>query len=191
MKRILCILMILALIFCGFTGCKKPKEENVFEIYNRMVESTDSYKLEVKTETNGETLVSTYEVDYTVTGYTVKYSCESMTVIDLANPADDYKTVKTGEAVIEGGKVVSQTGDTADALPGRLALSFDKSFFSNFVSSDGSLIAKVSDVSGFMGIVKNASDMTAEVTYSAESFTRILITYKTGKSSVTMTYTFD
>ncbi len=195
MKKTLALMLILMLSLACLAGCgddTPPEEEGIYKMLSELVAGVDGFALSVNTaHAGGETLASNYEVEYTENGYNVNYNYEILNKIDLANPAAEYKSIRSGTAVIVDSEVKSYTGDELDVLPGKFSLDFKETYFSEVSESDGTFRANVIDVKNFLGTNKDFSDMTVDIVFSQSSFESIMLTYSTQSADVTVTYSFN
>lgn len=191
MKKIFIFIITLILAMFTFAGCKEESTPTTYDTLNSLVNSVSSYKLTVSTTTSGETLNSSYDIDYTENGYTVVYSYEVLNKIDLTNPQDEYKSIKNGSATIENGEVKNYTGDEINAIPSKLSVKFEENYFSAIQNGEGNFSANVNNVNAFLGTNQNISDMAIVVDYSSNAFEKIILTYSTSSSAVIITYVFE
>ncbi len=191
MKKIFIFIITLILAMFTFAGCKEESTPTTYDTLNSLVNSVSSYKLTVSTTTSGETLNSSYDIDYTENGYTVVYSYEVLNKIDLTNPQDEYKSIKNGSATIENGEVKNYTGDEINAIPSKLSVKFEENYFSSIQSSEGKFVANIIDSKQFLNNNVEISNMTITVDYSPTIFEKIVLSYTTTSSTVVITYSFD
>ena len=175
-------------------GGTEQTPKTVYEILQELSQKQYSQvKLNIKTQMDDIELNASYILKNT----DVTYSVEQLNLLppdgDLTNVSPDYKVTLSGTATIKNGKVDKVNGDAVD-IPSynelKGSFNFAESNFKNVKTENGKLTADVSSVSGFMGTVKNLSNMKIVVTYNDTALQKLEITYKTTNSTVTTVYEF-
>ncbi len=194
-KRIVSFVFVLifaVLCLAGCTGLIKPQNNVNYKALNSLSAKVTDYLLITETSIGADIMNGSFALACTDTGYTVDYSSERLKKIDLLNPTEGYKITLSGRATLENGEVVSFEGDKLEYLPGRLALSFDKSYFKDIKDEKGRFTASVTDNEGFFGKEMDVLNMTVEIEYTETSFTSIIIKYSTlSGAAVTAAYSFN
>ena len=208
-KRLLAALLcvVLALSVFALVACvkdpdnpDKPNPDNppqptktVYDALNELAaKSHDSGKLTVVTTVGDDVLTSTYTLSTTADGVKVEYQIQTLASVSLDEHTTERIVTASGSYVVKDGKVVQQNGQNCDKALETVSaqgIKFDKAYFVEVKESDGKFVANVTNVKGFLGEV-SATDMTVEVTYTAQAITNLVINYKTTNATVTMTYSF-
>ena len=146
---------------------QKPDEEKtVYDALNALSEQHYSkIKLNISTLTGDIQLTA----QYVMTANDIAYSVEQLNLFpadgNFSNLSPEYKTMLTGTAVIENGKITSTDGDKV-SLPEYNELKgsfhFKESCFANVKNDDGKFSADVPSASAFLGTNKNAKSVTAK-----------------------------
>ncbi len=190
MKKLYLVIFALTVALVSLVGCGSGGP-TVYEELNELVSGVDGYQLSVSSTTEGETLTSSYDVDYISNGYTVAYTYDWLNHIDVNNPTDGYKSVKSGTATVVNGQVESYEGDEINVLPNEIAFKFDKSYFTSAQIHSGSFKATVENASGFLNKTVETDTMSVEVLYTETAFTKITLSYATNGTNVTVVYQFN
>ena len=205
-KRLLAALLcvVLALSVFALVACVKEPDDptppdppqpqkTVYDTLNELAAKPhDNGTLTVTTTVGDDVLTSTYTLSTTANGVKVEYQIQTLSTITVDEPTTERIVTTSGSYVVKDGKVVQQNGQNCDIALETLSaqgIKFDKAYFAEVKESDGKFAAKVTDVKGFIGEV-SATDMTVEVTYTAQAITNLVINYKTTNATVTMTYAF-
>jgi len=205
----------MALLICCVTACSEPQTpdnnpDNTPDDSNptptppvtpTIYEKLDSFadkdyqkiKLDITTVTGDVELSSSY----TLTDSNVTYRIEQLNTLptdgSLTGVSSSYKTDEIGTAKIVDGKVTRFDGKAVtlpsyDELKG--SFSFEESNFKNAVNQTFSFSADVISPSSFYGSDVSVQNMKVKVEYTGSAFSRIIITYNTELSTVTVTYGF-
>ena len=205
-KRLLAALLcvVLALSVFALVACVKEPDDptppdppqpqkTVYDTLNELAAKPhDNGTLTVTTTVGDDVLTSTYTLSTTANGVKVEYQIQTLSTITVDEPTTERIVTTSGSYVVKDGKVVQQNGQNCDIALETVSaqgIKFDKAYFAEVKESDGKFAAKVTDVKGFIGEV-SATDMTVEVTYTAQAITNLVINYKTTNATVTMTYAF-
>ena len=208
-KRLLAALLcvVLALSVFALVACvknpdnpDKPNPDNppqptktVYDTLNELAAKPhDNGKLTVVTTVGDDVLTSTYTLTTTADGVKVEYAIQTLATLSLEETTTERIVTTNGSYVVKDGKIVQQNGQNCDIALETVSaqgIKFDKAYFAEVKESDGKFAAKVTGVKGFLGEV-SATDMTVEVTYTAQAITNLVINYKTTNATVTMTYAF-
>ena len=173
------ILMIAA---CCLGGCNDDPPApggNKYDELNAMLRADYSKILITVTDDFGEdALTSTYELNYSESSVTVRYSVERFAEIGgLLDDVTDAKTTLVGEAVIKDGQVISNDGEVAlDASIADLGLCFKEEYFENVQLTGVYLKADVKEASKFLGVETVCTDVEIEATF-LEVFYDISVRY--------------
>ena len=202
---LLCVVLALsvfALVACvkDPDNSDKPNPDNppqptktVYDTLNELAAKPhDNGKLTVVTTVGEDVLTSTYTLSTTADGVKVEYAIQTLATLSLEETTTERIVAANGSYVVKDGKVVQQNGQNCDIALETVSaqcIKFDKAYFAEVKESDGKFAAKVTDVKGFLGEVA-ATDMTVEVTYTAQAISNLAINYKTTNATVTMTYAF-
>ena len=205
LAALLCVVLALsvfALVACvkGPDNPDKPNPDNppqptktVYDTLNELAaKSHDSGKLTVVTTVGDDVLTSTYTLSTTADGVKVEYQIQTLATITVDEPTTERIVTTSGSYVVKDGKVVQQNGQNCDIALETVSaqgIKFDNAYFAEVKESDGKFVANVTNVKGFIGDVA-ATDMTVEVTCTAQAITNLVINYKTTIATVTMTYAF-
>lgn len=196
MKKYTCFILMLCLLLtclfsCGNDSDNKDTDagESVYEKLQQMVgEEPSSLTVRIKTDVGGDVeLQSEYKLEKTSSGQRVSYTVQQMSGFtgengELTIPEERVATLR-GEAVVSGGRVVSQSGDTVDTDLAKIGLphfDFDESNFANVSESDGRFSADVTSPARFMGSDGGVEDMTVEVIYTDRGVSSIRLCYGVG-----------
>lgn len=194
-KTLIALLVILLLAGCLFS-CSSPSTDNkdtVYDTLNKLAQKEyRTVEVKITTNTNGLQLYSTY----ITSSDTVEYSVEAFNSLEggVETLPEEYKSTFSGVAKIKDGKVTEIDGDTVslpsyDSLKG--AFNFEKENFKSMEDKNGKFTAIVIDPSNLLGISDNGvNNMKIIVCYNDSAIESILLTYNTGKSSVTTEYIF-
>ena len=204
-KRLLAALLcvVLALSVFALVACVKEPDDptpdppqpqkTVYDTLNELAAKPhDSGILTVTTTIGEDVLTSTYTLSTTADGVKVEYRIQTLASVSLDEHTTERIVTTSGIYVVKDGKVVQQNGQNCDIALETVSaqgIKFDKAYFAEVKESDGKFAANVTDVKGFLGEV-SATDMTVEVTYTAQAITNLVIKYKTTNAMVTMTYSF-
>lgn len=199
--KIVLLSLALTLLLASLCACemvdvfwdKITPPQTTCEVIAELAEKNyTSISISIDTETDGITLCARY----TVTSAEVAYSIEKMNLLptDGSAPSPDEKTVLTGTATIENGKITGIDGKALD-LPTenelKGAFNFNESHLSNIEETDGRFTATVTSPSDFMGRETDAFDMSVVVEYDAVALKTIRLSYKTPLSTVNAVYAFQ
>ena len=205
-KRLLAALLcvVLALSVFALVACVKEPDDptppdppqpqkTVYDTLNELAaKSHDSGKLTVVTTVGDDVLTSTYTLSTTADGVKVEYQIQTLSTITVDEPTTERIVTTSGSYVVKDGKVVQQNGQNCDIALETVSaqgIKFDKAYFAEVKESDGKFVANVTNVKGFIGDVA-ATDMTVEVTYTAQAISNLVVSYTTTNATVTMTYAF-
>ena len=208
-KRLFAALLCVALALSVFAlvACvkdpdnpDKPNPDNppqptktVYDTLNELAAKPhDNGKLTVVTTVGDDVLTSTYTLSTTADGVKVEYQIQTLASVSLDEHTTERIVTTSGSYVVKDGKVVQQNGQNCDIALETVSaqgIKFDKTYFAEAKETDGKFVANVTNVKGFIGDV-SATDMTVEVTYTAQAITNLAINYKTTNATVTMTYAF-
>lgn len=170
---------------------QQPDTQTVYELLTDLgAKSYRTVKLKVVTTTE----IAELSASYVLTNKTVTYSIEQLNTLTFdGDMSPDYKTILTGSAEIENGKVVSLDGENAklpyySELKGEFI--FDEQNFENVCDAEGYFTAEVISASGFYGADVNVSDLKVEVEYSDTALIKLTLRFNTDNSSVVTVYEF-
>ena len=193
-KTLIPLVLVLALLTC-FVSCDFGNSKNTYEILNELVQvNYKKVELDITTVTGDIEL----ESSFVLTDSIVAYSVEQLNTLpsdgNVENSSPNYKTLLTGNAIIENEKVVKLDGESVtlpsyDELKGRF--DFKESNFQNVETENGKFTANVISPSAFLGIEKSLNDMKIVVDYNSSALQKITITYKTTNSAVITVYEFE
>ncbi|MBR3685660.1 MAG: hypothetical protein IKL86_05260 [Clostridia bacterium] len=206
MKKVLFILVIVALLTISLTACNliPDKDADVYNTLNEMASKEyTNINLAVETSYQGVTLLNTYTIMNSSNSTMVTYKTQSLATIGTDEDGnfvvpEDMIVTKEGNAVIKGGQVVEQSGSPAD-VPVKsistLKLDFNEAYFNNpYGYAENEQQIFVADVINAKAFTSNAEfdgkDMTVEVRYG-EQLEKVTINYTSQKGAlVKVTYTF-
>ncbi|MBQ9114887.1 MAG: hypothetical protein IJY07_03015 [Clostridia bacterium] len=206
MKKVLFILVIVALLIISLTACNliPDKDADVYNTLNEMASKEyTNINLAVETSYQGVTLLNTYTIMNSSNSTMVTYKTQSLATIGTDEDGnfvvpEDMIVTKEGNAIIKGGQVVEQSGSPAD-VPVKsistLKLDFNEAYFNNpYGYAENEQQIFVADVTNAKAFTSNAEfdgkDMTVEVRYG-EQLEKVTINYTSQKGAlVKVTYTF-
>ncbi len=189
MKRLKFLLIPLLLSVVLLCGC--AKEDKACKTLNNLFSQAAKYTVKVKTTADGVTLNGVYVYERFENGYTVDYSVERLSKIDLNDLSKGFKTTVNGTATVRNGEIVFNTGNLTE-IPCGLAFNFSKKYLSEIKTDDTGMKAKVSDVKGFTGgEAESAKDMTVAVDYTRDKLIKIELNYSTDVSDIVVVVEFD
>jgi len=195
MKIKILLIIFVFVIAASLISCGGSSEPTVYENLTELTQkSYNTVKIEVRTNTGGIELNSSY----VITDQSVEYSVQRMNAIDEDNISalpEEYMSTYSGKAVVENGVLTVLDGENV-TLPSynelKGAFSFKKENFKNVLEEEGKFTADVISAKDFLGIdTAEIQDMTVTVEYNTEGFKKIQIEYKTALSTVTAVYTFE
>lgn len=192
-KIILTIMAVLMCIMC-FTACDEETPAfNEYENLNKMLKLDYSkITLTVTDRFDEETsLTSKYVMSYSGKNVTVDYTVERFNQISLDTPNTGVKSTVTGQAVIENGSVVSNSGNVIiTPAVENIDLNFKEEYFENAELTGLYLRADVNDASSFMKNSISCEDMKVYAEF-LDAFYQIKVTYTNEKgNSVEYNYEF-
>ncbi len=221
MKKIISVILIVIVMVLSLTSCEaldelkdiinsitgenntddnndEGEKPDVYAQLNELLKNkVDSLSLDVKTENNGVMLEGTYRIDSNKDGsYTVTYSYEENTEIDLENGVFPDETVitVTGVVTVNNGVVTDGDGnviaDNVEIGTG-LGMNFQEQFFKNVVSDDESFSADVIDSRGFMQSEFAGDELKVSVDFNSEKINQIILSYTQNGTATVYTYVFD
>ena len=206
MKKVLFILVIVALLIISLTACNliPDKDADVYNTLNEMASKEyTNINLAVETSYQGVTLLNTYTIMNSSNSTMVTYKTQSLATIGTDEDGnfvvpEDLIVTKEGNAILKGGQVVEQSGSPAD-VPVKsistLKLDFNEAYFNNpYGYAENEQQIFVADVTNAKAFTSNAEfdgkDMTVEVRYG-EQLEKVTINYTSQKGAlVKVTYTF-
>ena len=177
MKKPIIMLAAVCAAACCLSACT-----NEYDALNAMLDADYSQIVITVTDAFDENtrLQSEYVINFSESETTVNYTVEKFVAIGDSLDAllTDTKTVLTGEAVIQGGVIVSVNGDETDlpALVTKRGLNFKKRYFQNAQLTGVYLEADVKNASGFLGSDLSYTNMKVRATFF-NVFENIRITY--------------
>lgn len=192
MKKQIYVLATLLAATCGLAACGSKSSE--YAALNEMLDVGYS-KIEITvTETFEEnlSLESKYTIEYSDSQITVGYTVEKFAELSINKPLADIKTTLKGEAVIQGGEIVSVEGDDINlsADIAKTGFAFKKKYFKNAELKSMYLKADVKNVSGFMGTKLTCTNMKVDA-FFMDAFDYINIMYTSaGGNAVEYRYNF-
>lgn len=204
LAALLCLVLamsVFVLVACVNEPNNPPKpdddppqpQKTVYETLNELVAKPhDNGKLTVVTMVGEDVLTSTYTLTTNVDGVKVEYAIQTLAALSLEETTTERIVTTSGSYVVKDGKVVQQNGQNCDIALEKVTaegIKFDKTYFAEAKETDGKFVANVTNVKGFIGDVA-ATDMTVEVTYTAQAITNLAINYKTTNATIAMTYSF-
>ncbi len=162
------------------TGCvprEKPAEDH-FAALNEMLAADYTKIVLTVTDTfaEGDALTGKYTVTQTAEGKKVEYTVERFGELSL-DGAQGTKITLTGTATVKDGEIIAASGDKID-LPAGIegGFTFAEAYFSDVVFGEGSMEAKVTNVSKFFGTDVSCTDMKVRAAFQ-ETFTSLFIGY--------------
>lgn len=206
MKKVLFILVIVALLTISLTACNliSDKDADVYNTLNEMASKEyTNINLAVETSYQGVTLLNTYTIMNSSNSTMVTYKTQSLATIGTDEDGnfvvpEDMIVTKEGNAIIKGGQVVEQSGSPAD-VPVKsistLKLDFNEAYFNNpygYAENEQQIfVANVTNAKAFTSNAEfDGKDMTVEVRYG-EQLEKVTINYTSQKGAlVKVTYTF-
>ena len=213
MKKSIPIILIIALLAVVLTACGPKDTSNnnnndnnntPADVYSKLNDMTNEdysiIKLQVETTNYGVTLTNKYTATTANGRTTIRYNIQKLNEITTDENGNyvvtnDIISTEEGSAIVTNGKITSLDGKEenipVNALE-NLNIKFDKSYFENIEEGEGTLSAKVKDITGFTGNSKfSGKDMSIIVTYG-ERLQSLIINYNmAGGASVKVTYTFQ
>ena len=188
---VLLVAVFLIVYFCCFYG-------DIYSKLNKIANKKyENLKIKVVTEQDGFELTSSFDIKNTGNKSVINYSVQNFAPIGSDTAASDNDTVTSvGKVVLQGNKVVEQTGDKVDisfSNVTKLTLYFYESNFSGVKNENGLFSAKVTAPQRFMDAPSLVcTDMTVTFAYQNSAEYVIVIHYQSeGGASVTLTYTFS
>lgn len=196
MKKKILALAAVCVAACCLGACDSSSNipANDFDKLNAMLHADYSRVVITVTDTFDEntSLTSEYAVNYSDDGITVNYVVEKFAELSLDDPQEDVKRVLRGEALIQGGAVVSVEGDdiglTAEIA--EMGFVFQEDYFENVELTGIQLKADVKEPAAFFGLQMDCTDMKVAATF-LDVFFDINITYTSASGQVEYTYAFE
>ena len=172
-----------------------PLDESAAALIDKLLRA--EYKkitVETRTVTYGFILTSRYEI----TEDSVVYIIERLNSLpsngDIGAAMQDYKSVVSGTATVQNGKLVDSNGNEVD-LPelDEVGVSFSFNSDNVVITTDvaGTLSGTVKSLKDFFSNDTSATDAAFTVNYTSESVTNITLTYKLENSQVQTVYSFE
>lgn len=198
MKKIipvLAIVLCLALMLCA-CGENTPEEPQGIEGLNsKLAYAYSGWTIKVITVKSGVSLKNEFNVSKNGADYNIEYRLEKLSELSIDNPTADFKTVSSGEAKVQNGKVYVDDDTTGIAFENltNIGLKFDTAYFAEADTKLTSSVfsANVTSPKEFCGI-ENASDMSVMASLEEKSFNYILISYTAQDgASVSVRYEFN
>lgn len=198
MKKIipvLAIVLCLALMLCA-CGENTPEEPQGIEGLNsKLAYAYSGWNIKVITVKSGVSLKNEFNVSKNGADYNIEYRLEKLSELSIDNPTADFKTVSSGEAKVQNGKVYVDDDTTGIAFENltNIGLKFDTAYFAETDAKLTSSVfsANVTSPKEFCGI-ENASDMSVMASLEEKSFNYILISYTAQDgASVSVRYEFN
>lgn len=192
---ILAIVLCLALMLCA-CGENTPEEPQGIEGLNsKLTYAYSGWTIKVITVKSGVSLKNEFNVSKTGTDYNIEYRLEKLSELSIDNPTADFKTVSSGEAKVQNGKVYVDDDTTGIAFENltNIGLKFDTAYFAEADAKLTSSVfsANVTSPKEFCGI-ENASNMSVMASLEEKSFNYILISYTAQDgASVSVRYDFN
>lgn len=195
MKKIIPVLaivlcLILALCACGENTPEEP--QGIEGLNSKLAYEYSSWDIKVITVKSGVSLKNEFNVSKDGADYNIEYRLEKLSELSIDNPSADFKSVSSGEAKVQNGKVYvddAQTGIAFENLT-NIGLKFDTSYFADTKLTSSMFSANVISTKEFCGI-ENASNMSVMASLEEKSFTYILISYTAQDgASVSIRYDF-
>lgn len=200
MKKIISIILFLALLMCA-TSCKKKDDDDnpsdTQTVYERLDDMADKSYSSVSVSIVTSTAKAQIFASYVLAQTDISYSIEQINALPtdgvITGTPSNFKTTLSGNAKVVNGKLVSVDGDNV-SLPSYNELNgnfnFNEENLKNVVVGNGSLKADVISPSKFYGTSIDANEMSIDVTFSTDSLIRVTVTYKTENASVKTVYDF-
>lgn len=198
MKKIipvLAIVLCLALMLCA-CGENTPEEPQGIEGLNsKLAYAYSGWTIKVITVKSGVSLKNEFNVSKNGADYNIEYRLEKLSELSIDNPTADFKTVSSGEAKVQNGKVYVDDDTTGIAFENltNIGLKFDTAYFAEADTKLTSSVfsANVTSPKEFCGI-ENASDMSVMASLEEKTFNYILISYTAQDgASVSVRYEFN
>lgn len=198
MKKIipvLAIVLCLALMLCA-CGENTPEEPQGIEGLNsKLAYAYSGWTIKVITVKSGVSLKNEFNVSKNGADYNIEYRLEKLSELSIDNPTADFKTVSSGEAKVQNGKVYVDDDTTGIAFENltNIGLKFDTAYFAEADTKLTSSVfsANVTYPKEFCGI-ENASDMSVMASLEEKTFNYILISYTAQDgASVSVRYEFN
>lgn len=198
MKKIipvLAIVLCLALMLCA-CGENTPEEPQGIEGLNsKLAYAYSGWNIKVITVKSGVSLKNEFNVSKNGADYNIEYRLEKLSELSIDNPTADFKTVSSGEAKVQNGKVYVDDDTTGIAFENltNIGLKFDTAYFAETDAKLTSSVfsANVTSPKEFCGI-ENASDMSVMASLEEKTFNYILISYTAQDgASVSVRYEFN
>lgn len=198
MKKIipvLAIVLCLALMLCA-CGENTPEEPQGIEGLNsKLAYAYSGWNIKVITVKSGVSLKNEFNVSKNGADYNIEYRLEKLSELSIDNPTADFKTVSSGEAKVQNGKVYVDDDTTGIAFENltNIGLKFDTAYFAEADAKLTSSVfsANVTSPKEFCDI-ENASNMSVMASLEEKSFNYILISYTAQDgASVSVRYEFN
>ncbi len=197
MKKYFKLILSLLLVACTLTlltACQTPVQQNYPVDFNQLLaKGYNHLQIELTTKHQMGTLVNTYDVTEVSEGVKVDYSCQSFAQLSLSQPTDNCINTAVGSVVYANGEEISQSGDKVlYSLPKSTTLNLNLSTanMTNLTETDANNItANVTDASLLLGQSVSATDTCVCITFTAEAISKIVITYTTQSTQVTLCIT--
>lgn len=193
MKKTIILAMILVLLLSLLCGCTNNTAN--YQVLNSL--SSQEYQQVVVKIVSKLDVELTASIFVTVEGdkTKVQYSYQQLSTFDTENTPSSFITNKSGNIVIQGGKIVEQNGEPADESYIALAtngFSFSPTYFTNvrFISGQSNVFtATVTNPTSFTGNPNLVcTNMQVMISY-AQKFQQIQLTYTSAnQGEVSITY---
>lgn len=198
MKKIVFVVVILLLATFCLTSCDQSTE---YDKLNEMVsQSYQQVTIDVTVKKSGEADGLVHNIVCLSINDTTKhvaYTLQEYATFDVNGDTitapDEQIVTKSGTAILDNGKVTTQTGDQVDydfANVGKLNMNFNKACLSNSVVDGKNFTADVSNVALFLGNdIPGATNV--KVSVDVQKYNSITLSYTANGSDITITYTLD
>lgn len=199
MKKIVFVVVILLLATFCLTSCDQQPTQ--YDLLNEMVSKNYSQvSINVMVTKIGDTCRLESSIKCTNVSDNAKlieYTLQEYATFDVNGDTitapDEQIVTKSGTAILDNGKVTTQTGDQVDydfANVGKLNMNFNKSCLSNSVVDGKNFTADVSNVALFLGNdIPGATNV--KVSVDVQKYNSITLSYTANGSDITITYTLD
>ncbi|MBQ2711480.1 MAG: hypothetical protein IJF66_06020 [Clostridia bacterium] len=196
MKKTIILAMILVLLVSLLCGCTNNTAN--YQVLNSL--SSQEYQQVVVKIVSKLDVELTASIFVTVEGdkTKVQYTYQQLSTFDTENTPSSFITNKSGNIVIQGGKIVEQNGEPADENYIALAtngFSFSPAYFTNvrFISGQSNVFtATVTNPTSFTGNPNLVcTNMQVMISYS-QKLQQIQLTYTSAnQGEVSITYNFS
>ena len=201
MKTKLVIACIFITLMCSLTSClDMGAEETIYGKLNSLADEEHSrITVTVVSDHPLGTLENEYRIEYSgASQMEVSYYEEEFSLFEKAD--DDYIlpteaiSYHQGSVSVKNGVIIEQQGEPPIAdikTIGAPKFSFEESFFSGVVSSEGSFSADIENVRGFFGYPIAGTDFVLEVVYGEKLQTLVITYLSLEKYNVQIKYQFQ